>query len=112
VGRLKIDNKLFLFINHKMTLHNGSIIKSLYDCTYFKWTKPTPPTPKECPYEKRIECFQKLADLQRQLKAVDYEYVNVSIIEGKVHENALNRLEYYTKEYKNEYKRCQEIIKE
>lgn len=95
-----------------MSLINDSTITSLYDSIAFIWTKPTPPTPKECPYEKRIECFQKLADLQRQLKAVDYEYVNVSICEGKVHENALNRLEYYHTEYRNEYKRCQEIIKE
>lgn len=95
-----------------MKLINDSTAQSMYDMIAFKWTKPTPPTPKECPYEKRIECFQKLADLQRQLKAVDYEYVNVSIYKGKIHENALNRLEYYTKEYRKEYKRCQEIIKE
>lgn len=35
-----------------MPLINDSPMTSLYDYIAFKWAKPNPPTPKECPYEK------------------------------------------------------------
>lgn len=69
------------------------------------------PQPKLCIYEERIKCFQKLIEIQKNLKLSDEEYVNVSIIEGESHKNALNRMEVYTKEYKKEYELCEKIMK-
>ena len=69
------------------------------------------PQPKLCIYEERIKCFQKLAEIQKNLKSTDDEYLNVSIIEGKGHENAWNRMECYNKEYKKEYELCEKIMK-
>ena len=62
-------------------------------------------------YDERLECFKKLAHLQKQIKYADEQYVTVSLIEGKTHENALNCMEVYTKEYKKEYDLCEKIIK-
>jgi hypothetical protein len=67
--------------------------------------------PKLCIYEERIKCFQKLAEIQKNLKSIDDEYLTVSIIEGKGHENAWNRMECYNKEYKKEYELCEKIMK-
>lgn len=67
--------------------------------------------PTKCIYDERIKCLQKLAEIQQNLKSTDKEYINVSIIEGKTHDNALNRMECFTKEYKKEYELCEKIIK-
>lgn len=67
--------------------------------------------PTLCIYEQRIKCFEILSKLQKDIKLADNEYINVSIIEGKVHENALNRMELYTKEYRKEYGLCEKIMK-
>jgi hypothetical protein len=67
--------------------------------------------PKLCIYEERIKCFQKLIELQKNLKLSDEEYVNVSLIEGKTHENAWKRMDIYNKEYKKEYELCEKIMK-
>ncbi len=50
-------------------------------------------------------------ELQKNLQAADNEYVNVSIIEGTAHENALKRMETFTSQYKKEYELCEKIIK-
>ncbi len=67
--------------------------------------------PNKCLYTERVECFTKLAEIQLKMKAADEEYITVSMIEGKEHKNAYNRLEYHTSEYRKEYKRCKEIIR-
>ncbi len=69
------------------------------------------PEPKLCIYEERIKCFQKLIEIQKNLKSSDEEYVNVSLIEGKTHENAWKRMDIYNKEYKKEYELCEKIMK-
>jgi hypothetical protein len=75
-------------------------------------SKPTPaPAPYTNPYVERIKCFEKLAKLQKDLKAADEEYANVSTIEGTAHENALKRMEVHTAEYKKEYELCEKIMK-
>ena len=73
-------------------------------------SKPSSTPPKLCIYEERIKCFQKLAEIQKNLKSTDEEYLTVSTKEG-FHENAWNRMECYTKEYKKEYELCEKIMK-
>jgi len=65
----------------------------------------------QCIYTERIKCFEKLAQIQKNLQAADNEYVTVSIIEAKAHENALKRMETHTSEYKKEYELCEKIMK-
>jgi hypothetical protein len=74
------------------------------------WYKPTPP-PFTCVYEERIKCFQKLAEIQKNLQSTDQEYLTVSSTEGTAHENAWKRMECFTKEYKKEYELCEKIVK-
>jgi hypothetical protein len=70
-----------------------------------------PQEPYTCIYTERIKCFEKLAQIQKNLQAADKEYVNVSVIEGEPHKNALNRMELHTAEYKKEYELCEKIMK-
>jgi hypothetical protein len=44
------------------------------------------------------------------MKSSGEEYINVSLIEGKQHKNAYDRLEYYTREYNKILKQCHRII--
>jgi hypothetical protein len=76
-----------------------------------KFSSKPQPEPKLCIYEERIKCFQKLAEIQKNLQSTDNEYVTVSVIEGKAHENAWNRMELHTAEYKKEYELCEKIMK-
>lgn len=62
-------------------------------------------------YEKRIRCLTRMLDNQRIMQNTDNEYINVSLIEGKTHENALHRLEIYQKEYNILYDTCKNILK-
>lgn len=71
----------------------------------------TPKNPEKNIYEKRIECLENMLAIQRSLLNIDYEYVNVSLIEGKTHQNALDRLEIYEKKYNEIYIKCQNILK-
>lgn len=73
-------------------------------------TKPAP-TPYTNLYVERMKCFQKLAELQKNLKAADEEYASVTIIEGTAHKNALKRMEAHTTEYRKEYELCEKIMK-
>jgi hypothetical protein len=74
------------------------------------WSKS--PSPQfTCRYEERIKCFQKLAEIQKNLKSADKEYLTVSSTEGTAHENALKRMELYTSQYKKEYELCEIIMK-
>lgn len=70
-----------------------------------------PQEPRQCIYTERIKCFEKLAQIQKNLQSSDNEYVTVSTVEGKAHENALKRMECYTSEYKKEYELCEKIMK-
>ncbi len=76
-----------------------------------KFSSKSQPEPKLCIYEERIKCFQKLAEIQKNLQSTDNEYVTVSVIEGKAHENAWKRMEAHTAEYKKEYELCEKIMK-
>lgn len=67
--------------------------------------------PEKTLYEKRIECLSRMLDNQRITQRTDEEYITVSSVEGKTHENALNRLEIYQKEYKNLYETCKDILR-
>lgn len=74
------------------------------------WSKPTAPSPMNI-YDERIKCFKKLIEIQENLKSSDNEYLTVSSIEGKAHENAWKRMECFTAEYKKEYELCEKIMK-
>ena len=63
-------------------------------------------------YLKRIECFEMMIDNTKHQYNTDEEYLKISMIEGKPHENAYNTLEILQKEYKNIYKHCEKIIKQ
>jgi hypothetical protein len=86
-------------------------MSSIYESIKSIWSKPTPTAPQTSIYDERIKCFQKLAELQKNLKATDNEYVTVSTIEGKTHENGLKLMECFTSEYKKEYELCEKIMK-
>lgn len=73
------------------------------------WSKPTP-APYTNVYVERIKCFEKLAEIQKNLQSSDEEYATVSPIEG-FHENAWKRMELFTAEYKKEYELCEKIMK-
>jgi hypothetical protein len=70
-----------------------------------------PQEPRQCIYTERIKCFEKLAQIQKNLQASDNEYVTVSTIEGEPHKNAWNRMELHTAEYRKEYELCEKIMK-
>lgn len=95
-----------MYPDNEPTIDEHTLINRIF--TLLGNKKSNPP---KCIYEERIKCFNKLIEIQKNLKSADEEYVNVSIIEGKGHENAWNRMEAYTKEYRNEYERCEKIIK-
>lgn len=84
-------------------------MSSIYESIKSIWSKPT--MPRTCIYEERIKCFQKLAEIQKNLKAADEEYLTVSFAEGKEHKNAWNRMEIHTNEYRKEYELCEKIMK-
>ena len=83
-----------------------SVIERIMNCA-----SKTTPAPTKSVYDVRIECFQKLIELQKTLKSTDDEYLTVSAIEGKGHENAWNRMECLTKEYRKEYELCEKVMK-
>jgi hypothetical protein len=72
---------------------------------------PSKPEPFKCIYEERIKCFEKLAQLQKNLQAADKKYVNISTTEGKTPPYAQDIMEHCTKEYKKEYELCEKIMK-
>ncbi len=78
--------------------------------TLFPSTTPAE-EPYKCIYTERLKCFEKLAELQKNLQAADNQYVNVSTKEGKPHENAWKLMETYTAQYKKEYELCEKIMK-
>lgn len=85
-------------------------MSSIYESIKSLWSKPTPQH-KTSIYDERIKCFQTLIQIQKDLQSADEEYINVTIIEGKAHKNALNHMELYTAQYKKEYEMCEMIIK-
>ncbi len=62
-------------------------------------------------YDKRIECLERMLQIQKDSKITDDEYVNISCIEGKYHEDAWRRLEYYQGQYRATYAACSNILK-
>jgi hypothetical protein len=81
---------------------------SIYETIKAIWSNTAPSTSI---YEKRIACFRLLEKLQEDIKYVDSIYTDNSIIEGKTHKSGLNTLESYTAQYRNEYERCEKIMK-
>jgi hypothetical protein len=61
-------------------------------------------------YEKRVKCWEKLNAIQKRIERTEDEYITVSLAEGKTHENALNRLGIYRKEYNDLYEQCKNIL--
>ncbi len=87
-------------------------MSSIYETIKIIWSSTAKPVePKLCIYNERIKCFKTLAEIQKNLKASDEEYLTVSIAEGTAHENALKRMELYTSQYKKEYELCEKIMK-
>ena len=109
-----------------------SVFERLISSVSKPHTQPKPQLePEKCIYEERIECFQNLIELQKNIKSTDEEYFkslqkiielqkNNKIeyeaylydpsIEGKQHEIAWKRLEAYTAECTKEYKRCKKLM--
>lgn len=83
---------------------------SIFQCIKYRWNQKTSVAASSI-YDERISCLKKLADLQQKLKDADAHYLDVSTIEGVPHENALNRMEVHTREYKKEYELCEKILK-
>ncbi len=83
----------------------------IYESIKSIWSKPTSTHPKTSIYDERIKCFQTLAEIQKNLQLADNEYLTVSMIEGKSHENAWKRMELHTAEYRKEYELCEKIMK-
>lgn len=82
----------------------------IYNSFSSLWNKNTQ-EPRKNIYEERSKCFQKLAEIQKNLQSADEEYINVSFHEGEPHKNAWSRMELYSKEYRKEYERCEQIMK-
>ena len=61
-------------------------------------------------YEKRLDCFQKFSENIKLAQSTDHEYINVSAIEGKPHENAWKRLHLLQNEYKVLYEQCKDVM--
>ncbi len=61
--------------------------------------------------EVAFKCLRNLAEIKKRWLYADHEYVHITLIEGKPHANAINRMEAATKEYKLEYERCKDIIR-
>ena len=80
-------------------------LKSIYNALLCKKVEPT-----KSIYERRIECFQKMIELQKVISETDEEYLTVSMIEGK-HENAFKVLGCCQHEYRNLYSKCGALIK-
>lgn len=62
-------------------------------------------------YDKRIECLERMLELQKDAKYTDEQYINISCIEGKGHESAWKQLEHYTSRYKTVWAACSETLK-
>jgi hypothetical protein len=59
--------------------------------------------------DSKSDCFTKLKELQDKLRKTEYEYIDVSIIERKIHYNALNRMELLNKEIKKLSQICNNL---
>lgn len=85
-------------------------MSSIYESVKSLFVSKPIAAPKLSIYTERIKCFQKLAEIQKNLQAADEEYATVSPIEG-FHENAWKRMELFTAEYRKEYELCEKIMK-
>lgn len=84
---------------------------SMFLDSWFGGGRKKPASPQESIYKRRIDCLNKLANIQGNLRWADEEYSNVSIIEGKAHKSALNLMEVATKEYRDTWDKCEGIIR-
>lgn len=62
-------------------------------------------------YDKRINCLETLAEIQKNMKDMDEHYIKISSIEGKTHVAAWNSLTTLTEQYRELYKSCEQYIK-
>ena len=67
--------------------------------------------PQKSIYDQRIECLERMLELQKDAKATDEQYVNVTSVEGKCHDDAWRRLEHYQGQYRLTYAACENILK-
>jgi hypothetical protein len=67
--------------------------------------------PYKCIYAERINCFERLAQLQKDLKAAEERVSKVAPFDGLGHHNALNDMLARTADYKKEYALCEKIMK-
>ena len=87
-----------------------AVAVSLFESLMSSWPSGKKPA-QESIYKQRIDCLKNLARIQDDLRRADEEYVTVSLIEGKGHENAMKRMEAATKEYQNTWDKCEGIIR-
>ena len=78
---------------------------------YPSHTSTAQPEPYKCIYTERIKCFEKLAQLQKDLKAAEEQVSKVRLFDGMGHHNALNNVLARTADYKEEYVQCEKIMK-
>jgi hypothetical protein len=55
------------------------------------------------------ECDKQLADLDRRILNTSEEYVTVTLLEGKNHDNAHHRLELLCQQRQNLLEQCKEV---
>ncbi len=62
-------------------------------------------------YDETIKCLERLIEIQKKLKTNDGIFIRSSLIDGKSDKNAWSSVELLNNEYKNEYIRCEKIIR-
>ncbi len=67
--------------------------------------------PEKSIYDQRIECLKRMLEIQKDAKATDEQYVNVTSVEGKCDSDSWRRLEHYQGQYRLTYAACENILK-
>lgn len=75
---------------------------------FFRKQETVPP--RHPPFERRMDCLQKLIKIQESLISVEFEYAIVTMHERKEHKNAFTRLERLENQYKDMYKQCEKVL--
>lgn len=60
--------------------------------------------------EKRLDCLERLVEIQKTMIKTNEEYLFISFIEGKTHENAWARLGNLQNQYKDTFDRCRKTL--
>jgi hypothetical protein len=59
--------------------------------------------------DSKLDCYNKLKELQDKFRRIENEYIDVSLLERKIHYNALSRMELLNKEIKKLSQICNSI---